>query len=85
LTSLGAQLETDDVKRAALELEAKSRFELLGIAILIQSWISGLFLGKITTGSYSGGFRYSVFLVGISLGAILVIQMKIFSVSAIFG
>ena len=85
LTSLGAQLETDDAKRAALELEAKSRFELLGIAILVQSWISGLFLGKITTGSYSGGFMYSIFLVGTSLGAILIIQMKIFSVSAIFG
>lgn len=85
LTSLGAQLETDDAKRADLEFEAKSRFELLGIAILIQSWISGLFLGKITTGSYSGGFMYSVFLVGTSLGAILVIQMKIFSVSTIFG
>lgn len=85
LTSLGAQLETDDVKRAALELEAKSRFGLLGIAILVQSWISGLFLGKITTGSYSGGFMYSIFLVGISIGAILIIQMKVFSVSAIFG
>ncbi|MCV0430098.1 type II secretion system F family protein [Nitrosopumilus sp.] len=85
LTSLGAQLEEDEVKRTALELESKSRFELLGIAILVQSWISGLFLGKITTGSYSGGFMYSIFLVGVSIGAIVVIQMKIFSVSSIFG
>ncbi len=85
ISSLSSQLEDDDVKREALELESKSRFELLGIAILVQSWISGLFLGKITTGSYSGGFRYSIFLVGISIGAILIIQMKIFSVSAMFG
>lgn len=85
LTSLGAQLETEDEKRAILELEAKSRFELLGIAILVQSWISGLFLGKITTGSFSGGFMYSIFLVSITIGAIVIIQMKIFSVSAIFG
>jgi len=85
LTSLGSQLEEDDAKKVALELEARSRFELLGIAILVQSWISGLFLGKITTGSYSGGFMYSVFLVGTSIGAIAIIQMKIFSVSAIFG
>ena len=47
LTSLSAQLEEDDVKRGVLEYEAKSRFELLGVAILVQSWISGLFLGKI--------------------------------------
>ena len=77
-------MEEDESKRAALELEAKSRFELLGIAILIQSWISGLFLGKITTGSYSGGFMYSIFLVGISIGAIAIIQMEIFSVSSIY-
>jgi len=85
LTSLGAQLETDEVKRLALELEAQSRFQLLGIAILIQSWIAGLFLGKITTGSYSGGFMYSIFLVVIAIGAIAIITLKIFSVSSIYG
>jgi len=85
LTSLGAQLETDEAKRTALESAANTKFELLGLAILIQSWISGLFLGKITTGSYSGGFMYSIFLVIITIVAILIIQLKIFSVSAIFG
>ena len=85
MTSLEAQLETDDIKRGILESESKSRFGLLGIAILVQSWVSGLFLGKITTGSYSAGFRYSIFLVIVSIGAILVIQMKIFSVSSLFG
>ena len=85
LTSLGAQLETDEAKKITLESDAKSRFELLGIAILIQSWIAGLFLGKITTGSYSGGFMYSIFLVGISIGAIIVIQSKLFSVSSLFS
>jgi len=80
LTSLGSQLETNDFLQERLELEAKSRFELLGIAILVQAWISGLFLGKITTGSYSSGFMYAIGLVGISIGAILIIQMKLFSV-----
>jgi len=85
LTSLGADLETDDVKRATLESDAKSKFELLGVAILVQSWIAGLFLGKITTGSYSGGFMYSIILVAITIMAILIIQLKIFSVASIFG
>jgi len=85
LTSLGAQLETDEAKKTALESAANIKFELLGLAILIQSWIAGLFLGKITTGSYSGGFMYSIFLVVITIVAILIIQLKIFSVSAIFG
>jgi len=85
LTSLDAQLESDEAKKLAIELESQSRFELLGIAIIIQSWVAGLFLGKITTGSYSGGFMYSIFLIGIALGAIVIITSKIFSVSAIFG
>lgn len=85
LTSLGTELETDAAKKSTLQFESNSRFELLGIAILVQSWLSGLFLGKITTGSYSAGFRYSIILVIISIGAIMVIQSKIFSVSSIFG
>ncbi len=85
LTSLGAQLEPDEAKSAALELIAKSRFELLGIAILIQSWIAGLFLGKLTTGSFSGGFMYSVTLVAVTIGAILLIQLKLFSVASIYS
>ena len=84
LTTLGADLESDDVKKAEIEKDAIAKFEMLGMAILIQSWIAGLFLGKITTGSYSGGFMYSIFLVVISIGAIAIISLKIFSVSAIF-
>lgn len=85
LTNIGTEMEMDDEKRNTLQLEANSRFELLGIAILAQSWLSGLFLGKITTGSYSAGFRHSAVLIAISIGAIVVIQSKIFSVGAIFG
>ncbi|MCE9616787.1 MAG: type II secretion system F family protein [Nitrosarchaeum sp.] len=85
LTSLGTELETDAVKKSTLQLESNSRFELLGIAILVQSWLSGLFLGKITTGTYSAGFRYSIILIIITIGAIILIQSKIFSVSTIFG
>ena len=85
LTGLGAQLETEEYKQVILEADSKSRFQLLGIAILIQSWISGLFLGKITTGSFSGGFIYSAFLVGTSLVAIMLIQLKLFNVASVFN
>jgi len=85
LTSLGAQLEPDEAKSAALALIAESRFELLGIAILIQSWIAGLFLGKLTTGSFSGGFMYSVCLVAVTIGAIVLIQLELFSVASIYS
>jgi flagellar protein FlaJ len=85
LTSIGTDLETDAAKQNILQMESNARFELLGIAILAQSWLSGLFLGKITTGSYSAGFRYSIILVIIAIIAIIVIQSKIFSVASVFG
>lgn len=85
LTSIGTELETDETKKNTLQLESNSRFELLGIAILAQSWLSGLFLGKITTGSYSAGFRYAIILLIIAICAIIIIQSKIFSVSSIFS
>jgi len=85
MTSLGAQLETDDAKRMELEQKASERFGLLGISILSQSWIAGLFLGKITTGSYSGGFMYSIFLVIISIGAIALIQSQLFQISSLWA
>jgi len=85
LTGIGTGLESDQAKKDALQLESDARFELLGIAILVQSWLSGLFLGKITSGSYSAGFRHSIILIIITIGAIMVIQSKIFSVSSMFG
>ncbi len=85
LTGLGAQLETEEYKQVILEADSKARFQLLGIAILIQSWISGLFLGKITTGSLSGGFIYSALLVATSIIAIVLIQLKLFDVAAVFN
>jgi len=85
LTSLGTDLAEKQYQKDQLKLEADSRFELLAIAILVQSWIAGLFLGKITTGSYSGGFMYTIFLVLTSLIAILFIQSKLFSVSGIYS
>ncbi|MFB5628889.1 MAG: type II secretion system F family protein, partial [Nitrosarchaeum sp.] len=85
LTGIGTGLETSPEKREILQNEANARFELLGIAILAQSWLSGLFLGKITTGSYSAGFRHAAILITISLISIIIIQSKIFSVGSIFG
>jgi flagellar protein FlaJ len=85
LTSLGADLAEKQYQKDALRADSVYRFQLLGISILVQSWIAGLFLGKITTGSYSGGFIYSIFLVIVTIAAITLIQSKLFSVSAVFG
>jgi flagellar protein FlaJ len=84
LTSLGADLAEKQYQKDELQAESNERFRLLGMTILIQSWIAGLFLGKITTGSYSGGFMYTIFLVITSIVSIALIQSGLFNVSAIY-
>ena len=46
--------------------------------------IAGIFLGKVVTGTYSGGFQYSVILVLIAFASIMLIQSSIVSVNALF-
>ena len=57
---------------------------LFPIIVLLQSWSAGLFLGKVITGAYSGGFQYSIILVIISLIGITLVQFSIIDVNSIF-
>ena len=85
LTDINIQAEIDENKKLQLEEKAKSRFEMLSIAIVVQAWLAGLFLGKITSGTYSGGFRNSIILVVITLVAIVMMQQGIFDINAMFA
>ena len=61
----------------------KSLMEIVSISVLIQSWLAGLFIGKVTTGAYSGGFMHSVFLIIIAIIAIALIQFSIINIGSI--
>ncbi|MCH7534551.1 MAG: hypothetical protein IH948_02185 [Bacteroidetes bacterium] len=76
--------ETDEVKRAELSRKSNSAIEAFSLIVVVQSWITGLFLGKIITGNYSGGFQYSIILVIISLTGVIVIQSSIISMTSLF-
>ena len=65
--------------------KTKSLMEAVSISILVQSWLAGLFIGKITTGAYSGGFLYSIFLIIIAFIAIAIIQSGMINISSILG
>ncbi len=84
LTSISIQSETDIAKISALKQESKESFELYSIAILIQAWLAGIFLGRIVTGTYSGGFQYSIMLVLIAFTSIMLIQSSIISIGTLF-
>jgi len=85
LTSVSMQTEINQEAKNILETQAHSNFKLLSLTIIAQSWLAGLFLGKITTGTYSGGFKYSIFLIILSMTAVLIIQQSIFKVESLFG
>jgi flagellar protein FlaJ len=84
LTSISIQSETDLEKISALKQESKESFELYSIVILIQAWLAGIFLGRIVTGTYSGGFQYSIMLVLIAFTSVILIQSSIISIGALF-
>jgi len=65
--------------------KTNSLMQFVSISILIQSWLAGLFIGKITTGTYSGGFLYSVFLIMISFVGIAIVQSGMINISSILG
>ena len=85
LTDISIQSEIDEDKKLKLKEEAKSRFEMLSMTILVQAWLAGLFLGKLTVGSFSGGFRISIVLVAMTLIAIVTMQLGIFDINALFA
>jgi len=84
LSTISIQAELSDENINILKEKAQKSFELYSIAILMQAWMAGIFLGKIVTGTYSGGFQYSIILVLIAFASITLIQSSIISINALF-
>jgi flagellar protein FlaJ len=85
LASINMQSITDETKKAAMEVQAKSRLDLLSFSVVVQAWMAGLFLGKLTTGSYSGGFKLSILLIIISIVAIIIVQQPALDIGNMFN
>lgn len=65
--------------------EVSSLMQLVSISVVVQSWLAGLFIGKTTTGAYSGGFIYSIFLVIITIVGIAIIQSSVIDITSVIG
>ncbi len=85
LTSINLQSISDETKRAAMEVQSKSRLDMLAFSVVVQSWMAGLFLGKLTTDAYSGGFKFSIMLVVIAIIAIIVVQQPALDIGNMFA
>ena len=58
--------------------------EFVSIAVIAQAWLAGLFIGKVTSGSYSGGYILSIALTAITMGAIVIIQLHVININSMF-
>ena len=67
----------------SVEQKPSSFIGTVSIALVLQAWLSGLFIGKITKGAYSGGFMYSIMLVIITMVCIGLIQVHLLNFNSL--
>jgi flagellar protein FlaJ len=60
--------------QSTTEGEVLSSTQLFAIGIAAQSWMTGFLVGKISTGTFATGFRHAIYLLLISLIAMVVTQ-----------
>lgn len=65
--------------------ELLSSTQMFAIGIAAQSWMTGFLIGKISSGSFATGFRYSIMLLAISTGAAVMTQEFNIGPSAFFS
>src|SRR5207249_11649309 len=82
IDSFAAINEQKDLKKENGPATPNLFLEKVGLAIVVQAWISGLFIGKITKAVYSGGFMYSILLVIIAMISFALIQLHIVNFSS---
>ncbi|MBI3639779.1 MAG: type II secretion system F family protein [Thaumarchaeota archaeon] len=77
--------EEKNLNKGTQPVEAKpsSFIGTVSIALVLQAWLSGLFIGKITKGAYSGGFMYSINLVIITMVCIGLIQLHLLNFNSL--
>jgi len=80
-----ANVEGADVPVVVQQQAALSSTQLFAIGISAQSWMTGFLAGKISSGSFSTGFKYAIMLVLIALLAIVMTQEFNLSPSAFMG
>ena len=63
--------------------QSNSLLDVVSLAVVVQAWLAGIFIGKITKGAYSGGFLFSIFLTVITMVDIGIIQLHVINIGSI--
>ena len=63
--------------------QTRSFFDIISMSVIVQAWLAGLFIGKITKGAFSGGFLFSIILVIITMVSVDMIQLHVINIGSI--
>jgi len=65
--------------------QSNSLLDIVSLAVVVQAWLAGIFIGKITKGAYSGGFMFSILLTVITMVSIGMIQLHVINIGSIIA
>ncbi len=85
MSSVNIQAAQDESVIESIQQKRDKDIRVFSYAVILQSWLAGLFIGKVTTGSYSGGFLYAAILTVIAMGGALMTVLGMFDVGVMLG
>ncbi len=85
MSSISLDTAADESAAEAIQQKRDNDMRVFSYAVILQSWLAGLFIGKITTGSYSGGFLYAAMLTVIAMLGAIIILAGMFDVGTMLG
>ncbi len=85
MSSVSLDTATEEKVIESIQQKRDNDMRVFSYAVILQSWLAGLFIGKITTGSYSGGFLYAAILTLIAMLAAIIILAGMFDVGSMLG
>ena len=66
----------------ATSVSSQGQFTMFSVGIIIQCWVSGFFIGKISEGNFGAGFKHAALLASVAYVSLVVSKIVL---SALFG
>ena len=85
MSSVSLDTATKESVIESIQQKRDNDMRVFSYAVILQSWLAGLFIGKITTGSYSGGFLYAAMLTVIAMLGAIIILAGMFDIGNMLG
>jgi archaeal flagellar protein FlaJ len=70
---------------AAATMAMQSQLQVFSVGIIIQCWISGFFIGKISEGNFGAGFKHSALLAATAYISLVVSQVLLSGIFSVGG